>query len=349
VAEIRVRDLAAADRPWAAGLIAGEGGGRPEVARLGELVDPLALDGLVAESDGHPIGLATVKESTERGLEVLTLHAEPRGRGAGTALLETAWHVAAASGHHRLWLVTTNDNLEAIHFYLRRGMRVAAVHAGAVAEDRRLKPEIPERNGANGLPIRDLVEFELTRDELRDRLETVPFPRIEDLDLLPPEAFAAELRPLFEGGDAFLERLAGERPLGSDEALVARAFEVAHGLAEPERIQLVEAHPRIGAPSDSVSALSYQEQGYADEPMDDDEVVRAYEELAMLNEIYERHFGFRYLVFVAGRPKIAIVPLLEHALRNDREVELRRAVDDAIYIADDRLRQLRGRTDEEAE
>jgi 2-oxo-4-hydroxy-4-carboxy--5-ureidoimidazoline (OHCU) decarboxylase len=72
------------------------------------------------------------------------------------------------------------------------------------------------------------------------------------------------------------------------------------------------------------------------------ELRRADEELAMLNELYEQRFGFRYVIFVAGRPRDEIVPLLEHALVNDREVELRRAVDDAIYIAGDRLRRLRG-------
>jgi 2-oxo-4-hydroxy-4-carboxy--5-ureidoimidazoline (OHCU) decarboxylase len=71
-------------------------------------------------------------------------------------------------------------------------------------------------------------------------------------------------------------------------------------------------------------------------------ITLAYEELAMLNELYEANFGFRYVVFVAGRPKTEIVPLIERALRNDREVELRRAVDDVIYIAGDRLRRLRG-------
>jgi hypothetical protein len=39
---------------------------------------------------------------------------------------------------------------------------------------------------------------------------------------------------------------------------------------------------------------------------------------------------------------VEIVPLLEHALRNERDAELRRAVDDALYIAGDRLRKLRG-------
>jgi 2-oxo-4-hydroxy-4-carboxy--5-ureidoimidazoline (OHCU) decarboxylase len=94
--------------------------------------------------------------------------------------------------------------------------------------------------------------------------------------------------------------------------------------------------------------MSFVEQGYDAEEAEDaaaEEVRRtqlAYEELAMLNELYEQRFGFRYVIFVAGRPKTEIVPLLERALRNDREAELRRAVDDAIYIAGDRLRRLRG-------
>ncbi|HET8587142.1 MAG TPA: GNAT family N-acetyltransferase, partial [Candidatus Limnocylindria bacterium] len=129
----------------------------PLVARLGELIDPLRLDGLVAEDDGQAVGLATVHETSERGLEVVTLHADPQRRGTGTALLETAFHVALASGHRRLWLVTTNDNLAALHFYLRRAMHVVTVHQGAADEDRALNPAIPTVNPENGIAIRDLV------------------------------------------------------------------------------------------------------------------------------------------------------------------------------------------------
>lgn len=317
------------------------------VARLGELIDPLALEGLIAEAGGRAIGLATVQESADRGMEVVTMHAEPRRQGAGTALLETAWHVAAASGHHRLWLVTTNDNLDALHFYLRRGMRIVAVHEGAVERDRVLKPQIPPFNGDNGLPIRDLVELELPTADGVEVLELRPFPRIEDLDRLPAEAFVAEVSPLFEGPTRFLGLLAGERPFESDDQLISTAFEVAHGMSEDEQLELIEAHPRIGAPPEEVSEASYDEQGYAEESPEEAETARAYEELAMLNEIYERQFGFRYVVFVAGRPKAEIVPLLEHALRNEREAELRRAIDDAVYIAGDRLRRFRGLGTEE--
>ena len=338
---VTVRDFAPADRVWAAALIGRHSGGTPFVARLGELIDPLALDGLVAELDGEPVGLATVQEAPERGMEVVTLHAETPGRGAGTALLQTAWRVAAASGHHRLWLVTTNDNLDALHFYLRRGMHIAAVHPGAVDRDRALKPAIPASNGENGIPMRDLIELELTIEGTTDELPKVMFPAMTDLDRLPREAFIREVTPLFEGAPRFLSRLADERPFADDEQMIDAAFEVARGIPEDEQLELLAAHPRIGAPPASVSTTSFEEQGYAREVADDADLARTYEELAMLNEIYEQRFGFGFVIFVAGRPKAEIVPLLEHALRNDRQAELRRAIDDTIYIAGDRLATLR--------
>lgn len=338
---VTVRDFAPADRTWAASLISRHSGGTPVVARLGELIDPLTLDGLVAEVDGAPVGLATVHETPERGMEVVTLHVDSRGKGAGSALLQTAWQVAAASGHHRLWLVTTNDNLDALHFYLRHGMHIAAVHGGAVDHDRELKPGIPAMNGQNGIPIRDLIELELAVDDDAAEPARVAFPAMRDLDRLPPEAFVREIMPLFEGAPRFLRRLADERPFADDGQMIEVAFEVARGLPEDEQLELIGAHPRIGAPAASVSLTSHDEQGYASESADDAELARAYDELAMLNEIYEQRFGFGFVIFVAGRPKPEIVPLLEHALRNDRVAELRRAIDDAIYIAGDRLATLR--------
>lgn len=341
MAPLTVRDYVAGDREWAARLVARHSGGVTAVVRLGEVLHPVELPGIVAELDGRRAGLATVLESPERGMEVVTLFVEMPGSGVGSLLLDTVRQVAAASGHARLWLVTTNDNLEALHFYLRRGMHVVRTHAGAVDADRALKPEIPTHNAENGLAIRDLVELEMAIDPAADALPTVRFAAMADLDRLPVEAFVHELTPLFEGGRLFLEQLAAERPFGTDEAMIEAAFEVAHGLPEEARIELVDAHPRIGAPPASVSTASYAEQGYAHESAEEPETVRAYEELAMLNEIYEQRFGFRYVIFVAGRPKTEIVPLLERALRNDREVELRRAVDETVYIAADRLGTLR--------
>jgi 2-oxo-4-hydroxy-4-carboxy--5-ureidoimidazoline (OHCU) decarboxylase/GNAT superfamily N-acetyltransferase len=336
---IEIRDFEPRDHEWARRLIGEHQGGDHRVARLGELLDPLAREGIVAELDGRPIALLTVHEG-DRGLEVLTLHAETRGIGAGTRLLETALRVAAASNAPRLWLVTTNDNLDAIGWYLRRGMTVAAVHAGAVDRDRAaLKPGLPERNPDNGIPIRDLVELQLSLAD-GDSLAFRRFPRIEDVDALPPEPAAAELGPLFEDAPRFLARLAEERPFGDDATLIAVAHNLARVLPEDEQIELLNAHPRIGADPAAVSALSHDEQGYDEDAPPAEPWVA--EELEALNDAYERVFGFRFVIFVAGRPRAEIVPILETSLRDERISELRRGLDDVVYIAADRLATLRG-------
>jgi 2-oxo-4-hydroxy-4-carboxy--5-ureidoimidazoline (OHCU) decarboxylase/ribosomal protein S18 acetylase RimI-like enzyme len=342
---VEVRDFEPEDHAWAERLLGELGGGSRRVARLGELIDPFDLQGLVAVRDGAPVGLATVQESPDRGMEIVTLHAEPRGVGAGTALVEAVRQVAAASGHHRLWLVTTNDNLSAIGFYLHRGFHVVGLLPDAVDADRALKPEIPALNRGNGLPIRDLVELAL--DPTGEAAGRVAFPAVSDLDLLPAEAVVDQLGVLFEAAPRFLAWLAAARPFGDDEGLVSVALQLGRELPEEEAIELVNAHPRIGADPESLSDASRAEQGYdreeeADGEQDGREPSWVAEELAGLNEVYEARFGFRFTVFVAGRPRSAIIPLIETALRNDREAELRRAVDDCIRIAADRLLTLRG-------
>lgn len=336
-----VRDFVPEDREWAATLLGETGGGMAQVARYGELLNPLEHEGIVAELDGRPVALLTVNESA-KGLEVLTLHSEVRGVGAGTRLLETALRVAVASHAPRLWLVTTNDNVNAIRWYLRRGMHVAGVHPGGADADRaRIKPEIPRTNPESGILVRDYVELELPTDA-GDLLGFVPFPAIPDLEALPPEAAAFILRTLFEAAPRFLERLAAARPFGDDAGLIGRAQELARTIPEDEQVELLNAHPPIGADPATVSALSYAEQGYG--PPDAPTVPPwVADELATLNEAYERIFGFRFVVFVAGRSREQIVPLLERALRDEREGELRRGLDDVVDIAADRLARLRGR------
>lgn len=333
-----VRDLGPADHDWARGLIGAHQGGDHRVARLGELLDPTEQEGIVAELDGRPVGLLTAHE-TDRGLEVLTLHSEIGGVGAGTRLLETALRVAEASHAPRLWLMTTNDNIDAIRWFLRRGLTVAAVHAGAVDADRAtIKRTIPTVNPVNGLPIRDLVELEI--DPPVPALPRRPFPLIGDIDALPAEPAAALLGPLFEDAPRFVDRLAAERPFGDDATLIARARDLARNLPEEEQIELLNAHPRIGADPEALSDLSHEEQGHAEDRPHPEPWVA--DELEALNDAHERIFGFRFVIYVAGRPRSAIVPILETSLRDERISELRRGLDDVVHIAADRLSRLRG-------
>ena len=67
---------------------------------------------------------------------------------------------------------------------------------------------------------------------------------------------------------------------------------------------------------------------------------RVAEDLARLNGAYEARFGFRYVIFVAGRPRSAIVPLLDAALAGDRRDELARGLRDVVAIARARAAKL---------
>jgi 2-oxo-4-hydroxy-4-carboxy--5-ureidoimidazoline (OHCU) decarboxylase len=171
---------------------------------------------------------------------------------------------------------------------------------------------------------------------------------LDALDALDEAACCAALAPLFEGAPRFLARLCAERPFGNEARLFARARALAHALPEPAQLELIDAHPRLGAPRDSVSALSFVEQGFDRERAEAAaELERAHVggELERLNTAYEARFGFRYCVFVAGRPRAALLPEFEAALGAGRTAEITRALDAVIDIATDRYRKARASTD----
>jgi ribosomal protein S18 acetylase RimI-like enzyme len=155
-----IRPIRDEDRPWMREVLA-ERWGSTRIVSRGRVHEADLLPGWIAELDGDRAGLLTFRRDPG-ACEIVTLDALVEGRGVGSALLDAMRSDAALHGCRRLWLVTTNDNLRALGFYRARGFTVAAIHEGAVAEARRLKPEIPE-TGMDGVPIRDEIELEITR------------------------------------------------------------------------------------------------------------------------------------------------------------------------------------------
>jgi 2-oxo-4-hydroxy-4-carboxy--5-ureidoimidazoline (OHCU) decarboxylase len=151
------------------------------------------------------------------------------------------------------------------------------------------------------------------------------------LDALSVDAFRVAAAPWFEGAPRFLDRLAADRPFGDARRLFERAEVIALTMPEDAQLELIDAHPRLGAPPATVSAHSFREQGY------DREATEAIAELDRLNAEYEARFGFRFCVFVAGRPRSALVPVLRGALAADRAAEIDRALRDVVAIARDRF------------
>lgn len=152
-----IRGLSKSDLPWAEAFLDAHLGGRMHVRR-GELVDVLALPGFVVERAGQPVGLLTYRRHDD-GFELAAVVVDDRRQGAGTELVEAL--VREVAGRDRIWLVTSNDNLDALRFYQKRGFRLAALRPGAIDRARSaLKPGIPS-TGEYGIPMRDELELEL--------------------------------------------------------------------------------------------------------------------------------------------------------------------------------------------
>ena len=139
---------------------------------------------------------------------------------------------------------------------------------------------------------------------------------------LPRQLTVDELAELFEGRTRLVELLAEtEDPLGRADNVVAQ-------LEDAEKVGALAAHPAIGQRS-GLSEQSTMEQG-----SDRDPAVLS--ELAYLNQVYEEKFGFRFVVFVAGRPKREVLEVLRERIANTREQELDTGCHELVAIARDR-------------
>ena len=131
----------------------------PVVVAHGVVMRPAELPGFLAESDGELVGTLTYAIRGEEA-EIVTLEARPALRRTGTALVEAAATAARAAGCARLVVTTSNDNVDALRFYQRRGFRLTGVLPGAIEETRRRhKPEIPAL-GFHGIPLIDELALE---------------------------------------------------------------------------------------------------------------------------------------------------------------------------------------------
>ncbi|MFZ5817061.1 MAG: GNAT family N-acetyltransferase [Bacillota bacterium] len=144
------------DWEWVTALWREEWGGEVMVTR-GQLYRLSDLQALVAWDGGDRVGLATYLLHGD-SCELMSLNALTGRKGVGTALLAAVEEVARQHHCRRLWLITSNDNLDALRFYQRRGYRLTAVHVGAIDQARALKPTIP-LIGHHGIPIRDELEL----------------------------------------------------------------------------------------------------------------------------------------------------------------------------------------------
>ncbi|KAJ3129067.1 hypothetical protein HK098_002659 [Nowakowskiella sp. JEL0407] len=169
-------------------------------------------------------------------------------------------------------------------------------------------------------------------------------PNIDQLNQFPREDFFKVINLLFETAPPLADKLYDGRPYQSYESLISFGEDLLNSesgaFTETEKIEIINAHPRIGAPKENLSAQSYIEQGY-NKPgglTTEDDAVNA--KLFELNNLYESKYGFKFVVFVAGRPRKEIVKVLEDRLNKGTATEeLEIGLTDMMLIARDRLKK----------
>jgi ribosomal protein S18 acetylase RimI-like enzyme len=179
---VDVRPKEPADEPALAAMFRATWGGTVVAAR-GVAFDLTTSPTLVAVEAGTIVGALTY-DIDDDAMEVISVEAALPGLGVGGELLRAAIAEARDRGLRRLWLITTNDNLDAIRLYQRRGLRIIRVRPDAVDHARRLKPRIPAV-GSYDLPMRDELTLEL-------RLNGVPRKHRDVWSLLAHPADAAD-------------------------------------------------------------------------------------------------------------------------------------------------------------
>jgi ribosomal protein S18 acetylase RimI-like enzyme len=125
----------------------------------GMIYHPDTLDGFIAVDGEEWVGEITYAFS-DCNCEIVSLDSEREGQGIGTRLIDAVLEEARQQSCRRVFLITTNDNLNSLGFYQKRGFELVRINRGAINESRKIKPSIPII-GMNNIPLRDEIELEI--------------------------------------------------------------------------------------------------------------------------------------------------------------------------------------------
>lgn len=156
--DFHISEIKSEDKPIVHSFISNSWGSSMSVSK-GQIFNTTELPGFICKMDNKVIGLITFNIQ-EKNCEIVTLDSNIRNQGLGIKLINRVIEKAKLHKCNRVWLITTNDNSNAIRFYQKRGFDWVGFYKDSMQGSRKLKPEIPEF-GINNIPIRHEIEFEL--------------------------------------------------------------------------------------------------------------------------------------------------------------------------------------------
>jgi 2-oxo-4-hydroxy-4-carboxy-5-ureidoimidazoline decarboxylase len=155
----------------------------------------------------------------------------------------------------------------------------------------------------------------------------------------PPDGAAAQILPCC-GSNAWARKMAAQRPLPDEAALMAASDAVWRSLNESDWMEAFNSHPRIGELSvpecSAPRSIAWATQEQKDVADAADAVKIA---LAKGNRDYEHKFGRIFIVCATGKSAAELLEILRRRLQNDAETELHEAAEQQRQITQIRLRK----------
>jgi len=133
--------------------------GNERIVYQGKVFYPHKLPGFIAYQGKEKIGLITYKIN-KKVCWIISIDSLIEKKGVGTALIEAVKKQVRRKSCKKIKIITTNDNLDALRFYQKRGFRLKRIYPNAVDKSRLIKPSIP-KIGDYGILLKDEIGLEL--------------------------------------------------------------------------------------------------------------------------------------------------------------------------------------------
>ena len=157
-----------------------------------------------------------------------------------------------------------------------------------------------------------------------------------NLNNLNKDEFISMFGVIFEKTQWIAEKLFDLRPFKDKDDLINKMIQIYESSSKNEILKILNAHPKL-AVEKNLTEHSSKEQSRANLKNCTQE---EYDEFKILNNNYEKKFGFPFIIAVKGKDKIEILNNFRQRINNDIEFEFKESKKQVRKIALFRLDEL---------
>ena len=157
-----------------------------------------------------------------------------------------------------------------------------------------------------------------------------------NLNNLNKDEFISTFGVIFEKTQWIAEKLFDQKPFKDKDDLINKMTQIYESSSKNEILKILNAHPKL-AVEKNLTEHSSKEQSRANLK---NCTQKEYDEFKILNNNYEKKFGFPFIIAVKGKDKIEILNNFRQRINNGIELEFIESKKQVKKIALFRLEEL---------